>query len=125
MRATLSVVVGYAAWTAVWLAGNAVLGRLFPSQLEAFEGDGMITSAAYLLAALVLSATCSLIAGWLNAKLVARQSEWPLWTMIALLIATGVAVQWSTWRQLPVWYHLAFLILLAPMCHLGGRVGRG
>ena len=39
-----------------------------------------------------------------------------------LLLATGIAVQAGVWSLMPAWYHLTFLVLLAPMVLTGGKL---
>jgi len=41
-----------------------------------------------------------------------------------LLLVTGVAVQINVWPLMPLWYHLTFLILIAPVCVVAGRLNQ-
>lgn len=41
-----------------------------------------------------------------------------------LLLLTGIGVQASVWTQMPVWYHLSFLVLVAPVTLAGARLAR-
>jgi len=71
--------------------------------------------------ALVLSVVCSVLAGRINAALAGSQSKGAVMTMAGLLLITGIAVQAGVWSLMPVWYHSTFLVLLVPVCLIGGR----
>lgn len=119
LRAIVAVIVGYALWTALWFAGNAVLAA------EAAEiiGKGeRYDKPGPLLAVLLLSVVCSVAAG-VSAGLVGgrcgRGRAMAILTGILLLL-TGIGVQASAWDLMPVWYHLTFLVLLLPVTALAG-----
>lgn len=117
MKTVIAIVVGYVAWTVVWLAGNAALSSsgMLPS-----DPTQAVSAPATLAALLVLSIVASVIAGFL-AQRIDRYSM-ALGILIVLLVATGAAVQWSVRALMPIWYHVTFLALLAPMCGVGGRL---
>lgn len=117
MRQVLGVIAGYAAWTAVWLGGGAGFRSVWPE----LDGVQSITATAPLLSLLGLSLACSLLAGFTTRRLAAKSGA--VLVMALLLIATGIGVQMSVWELMPVWYHLAFLVLLLPVATLGGRLG--
>lgn len=118
-NAFLSVVAGYIAWTVVFLGGSAGLRAAFAS---AHTPDGGTTSAGLLLAYLLLSFVASVAAGAATARLSTSHSGRNVLILAGLLLATGIPVQISVWETLPVWYHLAFLIALAPLTWAGGRL---
>ena len=74
-----------------------------------------------LLAYLLLSVVASLAAGVATAKLAPRLPMRHVWILAALLLATGIPVQMTSWELLPAWYHLMFLAALVPVTVLGGR----
>lgn len=117
MRAFLAVVLGYAAWTALWLGGNAGLRALFP---DAWPAEGPYEAPLPLGLALALSVVCSLVAGALAGALARGR---PVLALAVLLLLTGIGVQASLWEEMPLWYHLGFLALLVPVTLLGGRRG--
>ena len=121
MRAILAAVVGYLSWTALWLGGNAGLGAAFPDALSAFEAGGALEDRGYLVGALVLSLFCSFAAGKVAAWLGQKRAGTAVWIMAILLLATGIAVQASAWEQMPIWYHLTFLIAIVPVCLWAGK----
>lgn len=113
----LAVVLGYAVWTALWLAGNQFLFADAAAQVESGEA---LNDTGVLIPILALSIVCSICAGFMLRLLAGSNRK--AWVVLSgLLIATGIAVQGSVWNLMPLWYHLAFLILLAP----GVRMGAG
>ena len=118
IRKILAVVAGFVVWSALWFAANATLGAagLLPQPGQAVTEPGVL---ALLLAASVLA---SLVAGF-SASWLARGAghKAALWLGV-LLLAVGVVVQAQYWSLMPVWYHLAFLLLLIPMCVAGSRL---
>lgn len=120
VRAIVSVIVGYALWTAGWLAGNALL---FPAATAAAGRGERVDGVGVLLGLLALSVGCSLAAG-AAAGALARRTR-PVLVLAVLLLLTGVGVQASVWARMPVWYHLPFLALLVPATLLGSRFSAG
>ena len=118
IRKILAVVAGFVVFSALWFASNAALaatGMLPQPGLAVTDADVL----ALLLAA---SAVASLVAGFSTAWL-SRTSghQAALWCGV-LLLAVGVAVQAQYWSLMPIWYHMAFLLLLVPMCLVGSRL---
>lgn len=119
IKSILSVVAGYALWTAVFLGGSAGVRAVMAG---VHDEAGMTSDITALSAYLILSVVASLAAGFVTAKIAdPPRTRWVLITAIALL-ATGIPVQLSAWDQLPVRYNLAFLLLLLPMTVFGGRM---
>ena len=121
MRNVIAIVAGYALWTAIWLVGGLVLGRIFPDQAESYAQGIWITSTAYLLIALVLSVICSYLAGAVAAAVARTDTKRAVGILAVLLLATGIFVQAGAWSLMPVWYHLIFLALLVPVTMAGGK----
>ncbi len=118
-RAVIGVVVGYVVWTALWLAGGAVIAAVFP---EASPEGGPYAGVVPLTTTLGLSVSCSL-AGGAVAALIARD-RWR-GAVVALgiaLLLTGIGVQAAAWSAMPIWFHLAFLVMLLPMTVVGGAL---
>jgi len=81
----------------------------------------MTFSSTMLMISLVLSAFCSIVAGFV-AALIARENLRSPLILGMLLLIFGIFVQISVWDKIPLWYNLAFWILLIPMTILGGRL---
>jgi len=119
MKATIAVIVGYVTWTVFWLGGNAGLRAM---GLTPQDQGAKIENFGALVALLILSAVASIVSGYVT-RLIAS-GKGPTYVCLGLLLATGMAVQWSIRSLLPVWYHAAFLLLLAPVFLLGSRLAR-
>ena len=118
MKTAIAVTVGYLAWSALWLGGNAVIQSIYA---ESISPEGAISDVVPLLLALVLSIACSLLAG-VVASAMAKQGK-AVAIMTALLLATGIGVQVGiAWDLMPVWFHLTFLALIVPCCVVGGKL---
>ncbi len=120
IRAILGVIAGYAAWTILWLGGNALLF----GEASRVIGEGQaFTAAGPLVGVIVLSVVCSIVAGLTAAKIAKSRAAGAVIVMALLLLATGVGVQLGVWSLMPVWYHLAFLVLIIPVTIASGRFG--
>ncbi len=119
LRTGLSIVVGFAVWSVLWLVGNQVALVLFPSR---FAEDGSTRDATVLMLVLGLSVVISLVAGYLTGLVARGREVAAAATLGVVLLAVGIAVQLQYWEAMPIWYHLSFLLLLVPAAWLGGRM---
>jgi hypothetical protein len=121
MRKLAAVISGYALWTILWLAGNALLRNrdLLPS-----DETQAIRDPKPLVVVLALGVACSVLAG-LVASVISRSSARASLTILGLLLlASGFYFELSSWNLTPVWYHTIFLVMLVPATFAGGRLGR-
>ncbi|MCG8405349.1 MAG: hypothetical protein MI923_09145 [Phycisphaerales bacterium] len=121
-RVVFAIVMGFIAWTVIWLGAGAVLQSSMP---DAFSAGRPIADVPALVITLALSLVCSLAAGFVASKIGATSAGKAVLTLSLILLAVGIGVQVSMWQLMPVWYHLAFLAFIVPMTTLGGRFGRG
>ena len=122
MKQILGVVIGFILWSVLWLSLNQLLlalGIMSPTVTEP------LTNSTPLLVLLVGSVLISLTSGYVTARIAGSAWALPAVALGVLLLATGVFVQLKLWYLIPLWYHLAFLLLLIPMTLLGARVGAG
>ena len=70
------------------------------------------------LARLSMAAVTSLAAG-LVVRAVAPTSRWAPWIVGLVLVASFLPSHVYLWNKFPIWYHLAFLVPLAPLVALG------
>ncbi len=122
MKQILGVVIGFILWSVLWLSLNQLLlalGIMSPTVTEP------LTNSTPLLVLLVGSVLISLTSGYVTARIAGLAWALPAVALGVLLLATGVFVQLKLWYLIPLWYHLAFLLLLIPMTLLGARVGAG
>ena len=111
----LSVVAGYVVWTVIFLGGAAAVRSLRP---DVHDINGFTSDIPTLVIYLIVSIVASLAAGFVTAKIAGSSKTMYAAILAVCLLATGIPVQLSAWNDLPVWYNLAFLILLAPVTML-------
>ena len=75
------------------------------------------------IARLVLGALSSLAAGAVVSLIVPSKTRLP-WVLGAIILAVFIPEHIYLWAKFPVWYHLVFLVTLAPLVALGGGLGR-
>ena len=119
LKIILGIIGGFVVWSVLWVAGDAVLRTVWTSYNESVKT--MQINSAMLIVPLILSVIVSIISGYIAALIAGENTKSPLILGIILLIV-GVLVQMSVWEQIPLWYHLTFLILLVPMTSLGGKL---
>jgi hypothetical protein len=119
MRATWAIIAGYALWTVLWLSGNFILRTV-----GALPKDPLtrIDSAGALGTLIGISILCSIAAGGIAAVISRGPSNHPALILAFLLLLTGLAVQWSVFQLMPIWYHVTFLALLIPLVLAGARL---
>ena len=111
---------GYVIWSILWVGINALLQVFFPGLEAEFEETKFMGDVSYLGLALLGSVLCSLLAGRVSGRLGRPKGVAATRLMALLLLLTGIAVQAGFWSQMPLWYHLSFLVLIAPVCLLAG-----
>jgi hypothetical protein len=121
LRQGFAVVIGFAVWSAIWLACNALLVELHALPHSATTP---VQEAAPLLALLVAAAIASLAAGYAAALANPSTSTRPVLVLGVLLVIVGVVVQSNFLDLMPLWYHVAFLALLLPVCLVGAKLCR-
>jgi hypothetical protein len=119
MKQVLAVIVGFILWSVLWLGLNQLLlmlGVLTPGMTEP------MADAKPLLVLLTGSIVISLLSGWVTARIAGFPWALPATALGVLLLFTGIFVQIKLWYLIPLWYHLAFLLLLIPMTLAGARM---
>ncbi|MFN0277399.1 MAG: hypothetical protein ACKVRN_02240 [Pyrinomonadaceae bacterium] len=129
-RIILGVIVGFVVWTIIALGGDEALAKLsggwYSTNREVLN-KAVFNQAepvdpidpTFFVIVLVLSVIASLLAGFLAAFVANENRRTPL-ALGVLLLIVGLYFQFTAWNQMPVWYHLAFLILLIPVTVAGG-----
>lgn len=119
LRAVLAVAAGFIVWFAVATVGNLAVRSFVPGYVEVEKA--MNFSLVMLLARLVLGAGASIAAGVACAA-VTPHSRLPTYVLALLLLAMFLPVHVSLWDKFPIWYHLLFLVSLAPLIMLGAKL---
>lgn len=119
-RPVLAMVAGIAAWILVASLLNVGLRIALPGYAAA-EPEKTFT-VAMQLARLLMGALASLAggaaAGWID-----RPAGASVWVIAAALLAAFIPAHVALWPLFPVWYHLTFLVPLAPLTVLGSLLG--
>ena len=120
-RTVAGVAAGFVAWVVVvtiinwglrlWLAGYA--------QVE----HAMVFTLTMKVARLAIAALTSVAAGAV-VRAIAPASRWAPWILGLLMLALFVPDHIQLWTRFPVWYHLTFLVTLAPLVVLGAMLVR-
>lgn len=120
-RAVLGVIAGYLVWTVLWLGGNAVL---FSEITQTVSAKQSFSAPGPLVGVIALSVVCSIAAGAVCAAIVRNRPRAAVLVLAALLLMTGVAVELGQSTLVPLWFMVAFLVLIVPVTVLGGRLVR-
>jgi hypothetical protein len=72
---------------------------------------------------LVEASLASVAAGAVTAWM-APEKRWAPWVVGLVMLAAFVPEHIKLWARFPIWYHLTFLLTLAPLVALGGVVAR-
>jgi hypothetical protein len=117
-RAIAGVIAGLVAWIVVVTVLNFGLRWWLPGYVQA--EPAMLFTLGMKIARLSIGALSSLAAGAL-VRTITRSSLAP-WIVGLLLLALFVPDHIHIWDKFPVWYHLTFLVTLAPLVALGARL---
>ena len=130
IRIILGVIVGFLAWTILWIGGGEVISMISPNWYGAheiafekavFNKTPFEANSAILVIYVIRIVITSLISGFL-AAIVANESRWTTLALGILLVITGSLFQMMAWSLLPNWYHFLSLVLLIPVTIAGGRL---
>lgn len=120
-RAIVSIIAGLVAWVVVVTLLNFGLRAAIPGY-HAAEATLQFTL-AMKIGRLTEAAVTSVVAG-VAVGLIAPTRRWAPWAVGLIRLAMFLPVHISLWSKFPVWYHLAFLVPLAPLVVFGGWLVR-
>ena len=121
IRSVLAVISGLVTWIVVATLGNFLIRALLPGYVAA--EPGMTFTLAMMVARLAVGVVSSLVAGFATAA-VARGKALAVYICAAVLVLCFLPVHYSLWSRFPVWYHVFFLVTLAPLVLAGAAVQR-
>lgn len=130
VRIILAVILGFIAWSILWVGSDQVLRNLSPDwygahqssvEVAMFNNTPFETDTTVLLLSLLRSVIISIMAGFLTA-VVAGENKTSTLILGILLLLFGLIVQIFAWNYAPIWYHALFLALLVPMTIVGGKL---
>jgi hypothetical protein len=115
-RAFIAFIVGLFTWIVV----VSLIDRMLRVSLAGYAAaEPVLTFTLGMMAArLSMAAVTSLIAG-AAVGLVAPADTRAPWILGAVFLIVFIPVHIRIWHALPVWYHLTFLVPLAPLIALG------
>ena len=117
-----AVVAGLVAWVVVVTVLNFGLRAAIPGYhaAEATLQFTMAMKIGRLTEAALTSLGAGAVVGWIDPS-----KKWAPWLVGVIVLAMFLPVHVSLWSKFPVWYHLAFLVPLAPLVALGGWLVQG
>jgi hypothetical protein len=117
-----SIIAGLVAWAVIVTVLNFGLRAMLPGYHTA-EATLQFTL-AMKIGRLSEAAITSVAAGAI-VSMIAPSKRWAPWLVGLITLAMFLPVHISIWDKFPAWYHLAFLVPLAPLVALGGAIVRG
>lgn len=120
-RTVLSIVAGLVAWGVVVTLLNFGLRAAIPGY-HAAEATLLFTL-KMKIDRLTEAAITSVAAGAIVSA-ISPSKRWAPWVVGLIILAMFLPVHVSLWNKFPVWYHLTFLVPLAPLVALGGALVR-
>ncbi|HJP69666.1 MAG TPA: hypothetical protein VJ846_12265 [Sphingomicrobium sp.] len=121
LRALASIVAGLVAWAIIVSLLNLGLRAAMPTY-HAAEATLQFTL-AMKVGRLTEAALASIVAGAV-VGLIAPSNKWAAWAVGLIILLIFLPVHLSIWNKFPAWYHLAFLVPLAPLVACGGLLVR-
>ena len=122
LRSTLAIILAVVTWFVVATIGNRILRAVLPGY-SAVEVSLNFTL-TMMICRLILGLVSSLCAGFLCAAVAGRASVAPRITAV-IMVVLFLPSHYMLWTKFPVWYHLFFLLTLAPTILIGAAVRRG
>jgi hypothetical protein len=120
-RALGSIIAGLVTWAIVVTLFNFGLRAAIPGY-HAAEATLQFTL-AMKIGRLAEAAITSLAAGAV-VGLIAPSKKWAPWATGLIILAMFLPVHVKLWANFPIWYHLSFLLPLAPLVALGAFLAR-
>jgi hypothetical protein len=118
VKSIVAVVVAVVTWFVVATIGNWIL-RAGLSGYAAVEAS-MDFTLTMMICRLILGLVSSLSAGFAGAT-IARNRIAPK-VAAAIMVILFLPVHYMLWQKFPIWYHLFFLITLAPTMLIGAAL---
>lgn len=120
-RTLASILAGLVAWAVIVTILNLGLRAAIPGY-HAAEATLQFTL-AMKIGWLTEAALASIAAGAI-VGLIVPTKKWAPWLVGLFILIMFLPTHVQLWNRFPVWYHLAFLIPLAPLIALGGWLAR-
>jgi len=121
LRSIVAVIVAVVTWFVV----ATVVNRIFRAALPGYSVAevSMNFTLTMMILRLALGLVSSLCAGFVCAAIAGRSKIAPKITA-AIMVLLFLPVHYMLWNKFPIWYHLFFLISLAPTVLIGAALRR-
>ena len=115
-----------AAGLAVWVIVVSLLNRGLRLELPGYSAaePTLLFTLPMKIARLVMAAVTSLVAGTV-VRAIAPSSRWAPWIVGLILVVLFLPSHIYLFHRFPLWYHLSFLLPLAPLVALGAALVPG
>jgi hypothetical protein len=116
-----SIVAGLVAWAVVVTILNFGLRAAIPGYhaAEATLQFTMAMKVGRLIEAALASLVAGAVVGWIEPS-----RKWAPWVAGLIVLALFLPVHMKLWHMFPAWYHLAFLVPIAPLFALAAAFNR-
>ena len=121
LRLAAAVIGGLVAWMVVVTLLNFGLRAAIPGYHTAEPTFAFTLT--MMVGRLAISVLTSLAAGAV-VRAIAPGSDFARWVVGVVLLALFIPVHVKIGARLPLWYHLTFLLTLAPLVWAGARLGQ-
>lgn len=118
-RTILGIIAGLVAWALVVSLIDRGLKLWLPGYAAA--EPALMFTLTMKIARLTMAAVTSLAAGAV-VRAVAPASAWAPWIVGLVLVAMFLPSHIALFDKFPLWYHLSFLVPLAPLVVIGARL---
>jgi hypothetical protein len=118
IRSIFAVIVAVVTWFIVATIGNLIMRAALPGY-SAVEVS-MNFTLTMMICRLLLGLVSSLCAGYVCAAIARNRVAAKV--AGAFMVVLFLPVHYMLWAKFPIWYHLFFLISLAPMLLLGAAL---
>jgi hypothetical protein len=115
-RTVASIVAGLIAWIVIVTVLNFGLRAAIPGYHAA---EATLQFTASMKAGRLIEAALTSLAAGAVVRLVAPSNRWAPWIVGLVLLALFIPEHVKLWDKFPLWYHLSFLVPLAPLIALG------
>jgi hypothetical protein len=113
-------VVGFIAGFLAWIVVVSLIDRMLRLVLAGYAAaEPLLTFTLGMMAArLGMAAVTSVLAGAALGAVAPANKRTP-WVLGVVLVAIFIPMHIRVWHSFPLWYHLTFLLTLAPLIALG------
>jgi hypothetical protein len=120
-RTVVAIVSGLIAWALIVTALDLALRAGIPGYRAA--EPALAFTLPMKIARLFEAAITSVVTGYV-VRAIAPAARYAPWIVGLIVLGVFLPAHVQIWHKLPVWYHLTFLITLAPLVALGGYLYR-